>query len=367
MSRSRAGGDLRVVMAGPDPAGFGGICSVVGLLLEHAPAVSGVALRHVVTHRDGSVALRLGVFLRGVLAVLALLAVRRVDVLHLHVSERGSLLRKGLLVHLARLWRVPVVLHCHGAELADNVEHLPPAARGLLRGVFARAAAVVVLGPEMVPAVALAGARSEVVRTVPNAVVVPERVPVREQTGRVPVLFLGRMAHRKGASDLVRAVALLDPAVRRRLLLRMFGDGPVAEVQALVDELDLADTVLVHGWLGPQQRDDELARAAVFVLPSYHEGLPMALLEAMAWGVAPVVTPVGSIPTVVTDHYNGLVVGPGDVPALSRALAEVVGSPQLRAQLSTEARRTAQAHDVRGYVGGWASVWADARTTGRRR
>lgn len=348
---------MRVLMAGPDPRGFGGMSTVERLMLEHITDLVEVRVRFVVTHREGSVALRIKVFAKGAATVLAVLVARRADVLHLHISERGSIVRKGLLLYASRMFRVPVVLHCHGAEFADELAAMPAGRRRLVRWVFSRAADVAVLGSSMADAAQLAGARAELVRIVPNPVVLPEWVPARPLSERVPILFLGRMAQRKGAADLVRAVALLEPAVRARLQLRMFGDGPVEEIRALAQELGMGECVQVGGWLAPELRDGELGWAEVFVLPSYNEGLPMALLEAMAWGLTPLVTPVGGIPQLITDHENGVMVQPGAVPALSAALATLVCDAELRAQMAEAARATAEAYDVHGYMREWVGVW----------
>lgn len=346
-----------MVMAGPDPDGFGGISTVERLMLGQVAGHDELHVRFVTTHQNGSAALRARVFLKGAGAVLGLLVARRADVLHLHVSERGSVVRKGLLLRVAVILRVPVVLHCHGAEFAEELAVMPAVRRGLVRGVFSRAAHVAVLGQGMVDTVLLAGARAGGVHIAPNPVKLPEHVPTRTPSSRVAALFLGRMSERKGASSLVRAIALMEPSIRARLRLRMFGDGPVDDIQALVQELGLCECVLVGGWLAPQARDGELARAQLFVLPSFNEGLPMALLEAMAWGLVPLVTPVGAIPEVIIHRRNGLLVPPGDVLALSSALAEIVGDADLRAVTAAAARTTAEDYDVRGYMAQWVSIW----------
>jgi len=77
----------------------------------------------------------------------------------------------------------------------------------------------------------------------------------------------------------------------------------------------------------------------VFVLPSYHEGLPMALLEAMAWGLAPVCTPVGSIAELVQHDANGLLSEPGDLNQLAVNLQRLALDPALRGRLGAAARR----------------------------
>lgn len=348
---------VRVLMAGSGPGGLGGVATVAGLFREYAGGLDGVSLRYIETYRDGPPPLRVAVFVRGAAQVLALLAARRVDVVHLHVTERASLLRKGLLAGVAHSVGVPVVMHCHGAEFADQLAAMPRRRRAALRGVFSRAHDVVVLSEAAVASVVEAGAALERVRVVPNPVELPDRVPERPAGQRVPVLFLGRLNERKGVPDLLAAVAALDPADRDRLDLRLFGDGPVCAVAARAQQLGLDGVVSVHGWLDAASRDVELARAEVFVLPSYNEGMPMALLEAMAWGLVPVVTPVGGVPALVVDGVSGLSVEPGDRPALTAALAGLLVDPVLRAILARHAREVAEGFDIQAYVRRWRSDW----------
>ena len=98
--------------------------------------------------------------------------------------------------------------------------------------------------------------------------------------------------------------------------------------------------VTLLGWIGQQERDEQLRRAAVFTLPSYNEGLPMSMLEAMAAGKAVVVTPVGGIPEAVQDHENGLLVPIGDVDQLVYAFRQLFSDVALRRTLGDRARAT---------------------------
>jgi glycosyltransferase involved in cell wall biosynthesis len=105
-------------------------------------------------------------------------------------------------------------------------------------------------------------------------------------------------------------------------------------------ELRIGNEVELLGWLGAPERQAELGRAAVFCLPSHAEGLPMAMLEAMAAGRPVVATPVGGIPDVVQDGANGLLVAPGQAAPLAGALARLLGDAGLRLRLGQAARAT---------------------------
>jgi glycosyltransferase involved in cell wall biosynthesis len=169
------------------------------------------------------------------------------------------------------------------------------------------------------------------------------RAEARADLGIAPdarlVGTVGNFTAKKDQATLLRAVAEL-PA--RGLggggdtMLVLVGLGPLeAELKALAAGLGVADRVLFPG-----SRDDVyrlLPALDVFALSSRFEGLPIALLEAMATGVAPVATTVGGIPEVITDGQNGLLVDPGDPSALAAALGRVLGDDELRAHLGAAA------------------------------
>ena len=154
------------------------------------------------------------------------------------------------------------------------------------------------------------------------------------------LLYVGRLSREKGIPDLLHALNQLRTTARLRIRLRIVGDGPVLQgLRALVHELGLEDAVTFEGFveLGPQLLA-MYQRASAFVLPSYTEGVPASIAEAMALGVPVVCTAVGGISSVVEDGVSGLLVQPGDRKALARALARVVQEPELAATLAKNGR-----------------------------
>ncbi|HVY81517.1 MAG TPA: glycosyltransferase, partial [Steroidobacteraceae bacterium] len=118
------------------------------------------------------------------------------------------------------------------------------------------------------------------------------------------------------------------------------GTGDMAGITALTRELKVETRVTFPGWLAPADLAREFANATVFALPSYAEGVPMSLLEAMSWSLPVVSTPVGGIPEVLQSDRNGLLVPPGDVEALAAALARLLASPSECRRLGAAARAT---------------------------
>jgi glycosyltransferase involved in cell wall biosynthesis len=159
----------------------------------------------------------------------------------------------------------------------------------------------------------------------------------------VPVIGLvGRLDHwGKGHKELFAAMAQLQERYPCHAL--MVGGGRRAdEVRQLADSLGLADAVHFLG----QRRDvpDLLNAMDIFVLPSYSEGVSLALLEAMAAGRPVIATAVGGLPEVVTDGENGLLIPPRDAGALAQALERLLANPAWARELGENARRHVRAH-----------------------
>jgi glycosyltransferase involved in cell wall biosynthesis len=263
----------------------------------------------------------------------------RVALLHVHMATRGSAVRKGIIVHLAARLGVPVILHLHSGRLEKFYRLLPELARREMRRTLNRADRVVALGEYwrrfLVEDIGVDPAR---VSVLPNAVVGPPDLPARAADGPCRLIFLGRLLARKGLPELLEALA--DPRVAGlSWSLRVVGRGDANRYRRQAAALGIGDRVELTGWVPESQARAWLADSDVFVLPSHYEGLSMALLEAMAIGLAAIVTPVGATPDAVVDGVSGLLVPVGDRAALAASLARVIGDRSLRAALQSGARQ----------------------------
>jgi glycosyltransferase involved in cell wall biosynthesis len=351
---------LRVLVVGPAPAGAtsrGGMATVAALMSAHPD--EGVSITVVPTFVEGSVWRRLAVGVYGILRATWLLLRRRTDVLHVHLAHGGSVIRKALPLSAARLAGVPAVVHGHSHDFGGWFDRLPPAGQRAVRRLLV-ADHWVVLGERHVEEYAsrlqLTGARISVLH---NAVRIPDTPVSQSGVGRVHAVALGRLGIRKGSYDLIAAVGALDERVRRRLCVTLAGDGEVDDVRAAVAASGLHETIHVAGWLDPAARDELLCTAHIFVLPSRDEGLPMALLEAMAYGLAPVTTMVGSIGEAVSDRVNGLIVAPGCPSQIAEVLTALVNDERLRARLGTAARSRAGDFRLDRWYERLARLWTD--------
>lgn len=266
--------------------------------------------------------------------------VDRVRLVHIHMASRGSVVRKGLILLLAKALGAPVILHFHAGDFADFYGRLPAFAQRLLLRLIRMADLSIVLGQTwrdlLVGDLGIDPAR---VAVLANAVPRPPEDPRPHGSGPTcRLLFLGRLEAQKGVPELIEALA--DPRLRDLpWQASLVGGGEVARFRAEIDRRGLAERIECPGWQDAPAVARRLAEADVFVLPSHHEGLSMALLEALAAGLAIVATPVGAIPEVIEDRVSGLLVPVGDPAALAAALVEVTARPDRRAELAAGGSR----------------------------
>jgi glycosyltransferase involved in cell wall biosynthesis len=333
---------LRVLVVGPAPAApssRGGMATVAALMAAHPD--ERIRITVVPTYVDRSRWVRLLVGIRGMLHSCWLLLRGRADVLHVHMAHGGSVVRKAAPLCAARLVGVPAVIHGHSHDFGGWLDRLPSPVAAAVRRVLV-ADHWVVLGKRHVEEYAC-GMRLAVDRitVLHNAVQIPRTVVAQSGIERVHAVALGRLGVRKGSYDVVSAVGALDETIRSRLRVTLAGDGEVDGVRATVAAAGLDGTIHVAGWLDPAARDKLLGNAHVLLLPSRDEGLPMALLEAMAYGLVPVTTAVGSIGEVVGDGVNAIVVQPETPDQIANALTLLVADESLRAKLGSAARHRA--------------------------
>jgi glycosyltransferase involved in cell wall biosynthesis len=292
---------------------------------------------YIATHRDGT---PLRKFLAAAYALLALLVrvVRhRQAVLHVHGASRASFWRKSvyMAIGLAAGWRI--VFHLHGGGFAHfHKEECGPVARAVIRFFLDRAAWIVVVSETWERWVRSVTSNRRIA-CIPNPVALPATVCASRQHGLV--VFSGRCEASKGIFDLLEAAGVLRAQVPG-LRIECAGDGDLGKVQRYAQSMGMDARVKLRGWLDKRAAADLLGRASAFVLPSYAEGLPMALLEAMAAGCPVVATRVGGIPDLVTDGVDGLLVPPGDPDALAAALLRVLRDRDFAQRLGNAARET---------------------------
>lgn len=341
-----------IIMLGPSPAEKGGMGSVETLILNITS--NEFTIRHITTwngraSRFTQLSMAI-VFIKALFAFLGKLFKGEVDLVHIHISERGSVIRKSVIAIICIVTGKPFILHAHGCEFHEFYDPLPPGMQKLITAIFRRSAYLIALSDSWrkyyVETCHLA---PEQVVVLNNPVALPEQWQKPEPVGRLKFVFLGKINKRKGIFDLLTAFAHLEPRYRNQVELVLAGSGEVEQAQDLVTQLGIQDQIVFLGWIDQQQRDQLLAESDVMLLPSYNEGLPMAILEAMSWGLAIITTPVGGIPEVIENDKTGLLVTPGSILELTTAMQSLIENPAFRLSLGFAARKRVEPLSIEHY------------------
>jgi glycosyltransferase involved in cell wall biosynthesis len=181
-------------------------------------------------------------------------------------------------------------------------------------------------------------------RVVHNGTAIPPTTG-GSRDGAVRFLFLGNLTRRKGAYDLLAATARAREAGFRAEVRLAGGEVQPGDRRALeqaIADAGCQDQVKVLGFLEGPAKDEALLASDCLVLPSYAEGLPMVVLEAMACGLPVIATRIGAVAEAVTDGQEGFLVEVGDVEALADRMSRLARDPQLRKRMSLAARRRAE-------------------------
>lgn len=345
---------IKVLVATPlGEGGQGGIDRLMDSVRRQIASQppEGFDIRFAPTRGQGHVAFSPFVLMRFMLGTFD-----RPDVIHINISSYGSSYRKLILAAWCRARGIPYVLHLHGSMYRKFWKEASDGLDKKLTRLYSQAAAAVVLGEVWRAFISSRAPKANVV-VVPNATARPTLPHVPGSSVRI--LFLGKIGQRKGTFDLIEAFARMKDTSGWTAIVA--GNGDVEKARQRIEELGLADRVSVPGWVGPDDVPAMIAKADILTLPSYDENLPMSVIEGMAAGLAVVATPVGAVEDIITDGETGLLVTPGDVPALANALTRLVEDSALRAEIG---KKAVQIHreklDLEPYIGQLTAVWRDA-------
>lgn len=285
----------------------------------------------------------------GLAKILTLRMSGKADILHLQVSERMSFPRKGIFQLFGRLIGMRVVLHHHGAELVPFYQDASPRMRSLVRLMVHRADINIVLGDVWQRLLV------DEMQLAPERVVVRFNAAENVGSGNAAVdpwhfLIVANLSPRKGVGELLQSVARLkNEGFPIRLTLA--GGGQIERYKAEAEELGITDRLDFTGWVSGKDVHELLRSRSALVLPSYQEGFPMAIIEALSAGLPVVATPVGSIGEMMKEGDDCLLVQPGDVDALTAALLRVATDTDLRRRLKDNgAALYAEHFDINGYM-----------------
>lgn len=326
----------------PDSKIVGGIVTTCQALLN-SPFAHHFRLSLVdstqISNPPPSFGIRLILSCRRFLIFFATLVRVRPDAVLLFAADGASLAEKGLMAWTARALRMPALIFPRATTVIDVFER-SRFHRYWIIFAFRGAEYFLCQGPTWrnfaITAIGFSTEKSPIIRNwtaTQSLLSIGESRRNKRPSGRPTILFLGWLESEKGIFELLQASLWLSDEYGFQLKIAGRGHAEGA-ARSFIEDKGLDGVVSFCGWVGEGERESLLCEADILVLPSWSEGFPNVIVEAMAAKVAVVATAVGNVPELIKNGEQALLVEPRDAPALHRAMAILLQDYKFRTGLA---------------------------------
>ena len=322
----------KVCMVVPNKMVKGGIAAVVngyrGSQLEKDYEIT-----YVESYKDGS---KFDKLLKGICSYFhfaKILLFNKPDIVHIHSSFGPSFYRKMPFIYMASVCRIPIVNHIHGADFDEFYVNASESKKKKVKKIYEKCSVLIALSEEWKECLSQIVSPSKISIVENYSILHEDALKQRlERKCNNIVLFLGELGKRKGCYDIPEVIAQVKKSIPDvRFVLAGAGDEVDEKaIKKLIDEENVSDNVEFPGWVRGDMKDKLLREADVFFLPSYNEGMPMSVLDAMGYGMPVVSTNVGGIPKIVHNGENGYCCKPGDVNTMSLMMIKLLMNQRIR-------------------------------------
>lgn len=326
--------NVKVIVVATSRKTRGGITSVVKAY-ENSALWNAFHCKWIETHRDGEAFTKLSYLAKGFFSFLV--NVPYYDIVHIHTSEPPSALRKVLFMAVSKLLGKKVIVHFHSFSVDTTIKSKY---QWVYRYLFSKADCVLVLSKYWHDEICTTfGFGEDKVKVLynPCTTEVSDKVYPKKKE----ILYAGTVNARKGYADMIKAFAKIAPEHRDWSIV-FAGNGEIEEGKALASQLGIEKQTVFLGWVRGEDKDKAFKEASIFCLPSYAEGFPMGVLDAWAYGLPVITTPVGGIPDIAKDGKNCLLFNPGDVDKLAMQMNKMMSSEELRKLVASESNELAK-------------------------
>lgn len=320
---------VKILVVAPSPKTRGGITSVIKAH-QSTYIWSKWSCKWISTYIDRGVFYKVVYFFIGIINYVIHLPLS--DIVHIHFSESTSAKRKNIFLLLATLYHKKTILHFHAFSPETT---LFGKSQLLYEKMFQRCDVSIALSNIWKNEMIKLGVEPKKINVIYNPcpnVLFNRNIQKNKQNN---IIFAGTLNERKGFKDLINAFSNIAEKYSDWNIV-FAGNGEIHEGEILSEKLNIKNQVRFLGWISNENKDIEFSQASIFCLPSYAEGFPMAVLDAWAYGLPVITTPVGGLPDVLQHRENALIFNPGDINKLTENLELLITDIKLREKLSAK-------------------------------
>ena len=253
---------------------------------------------------------------------------RRVKILHSHTAAGSDFRRTASFVNLAKFFGKKVIIHSHASMFKDFYNNSTLKRREGILTILNKSDRLIVLSESWREWFVRIGVEENKIVILHNITDYPVLIDMEKSDTKLKLLFLGEIGKRKGVFDLIKAVVDHRDELKDKIELRIGGNKQEDIIRKSIKDNKLSDFVFFEGFVTGEKKITLLNWADLYILPSYNEGLPISILEAMSYGMPIISTPVGGIPEVV-DNNNGVLVPPGCADKIFAAINKYIEDRRL--------------------------------------
>jgi glycosyltransferase involved in cell wall biosynthesis len=297
------------------------------------------------TYKVGSTFYKTTVFFLSTFKLVSVLVFnRKIKIIHIHGASYGSFYRKFIVFFIGKyIFRKKVIYHIHGGGFPVFYKKSDSLSQRLIRTFLANADIVICLSQSWNDYFKSNFITKKLV-ILSNVIDYPEKSLNDKNKTVTTFLFFGLVCKEKGIFDLVEVIGRNKDKYRNRVKLKIGGNGEIQSLKELIHKHNIEDIVEFLGWVVNEEKKRVLNSADVFILPSYHEGVPISILEAMSYGKSIIATNVGGIPEIVEVNKNGLLIEPGKHDQIEEAINTLLEHPELIKEFGENSEMMVQKH-----------------------
>ena len=271
---------------------------------------------------------------------LLLLFDRRIKILHIHGAAKASFYRKAVFIKMGKRFGKKVILHQHAADFKEFFRQNNN--KQQIINTINLCDKLIVLSQSWKVYFASIGIAEEKISVLNNIVFPPEKPVMRTGDEKLHLLYLGEISKRKGIYDLLNVLKVNKDYFDEKIMLRIGGNLVDGDINLFITENHLSSLVKYEGWASGAKKTECWEWADVYILPSYNEGLPIAVLEAMSYSHPVISTNVGGIPEVLHSYETGILIEAGDQDRIKNALIFFIENPEKISEYGKNAYQTVQ-------------------------
>ena len=329
-----------VLLLGPALTNQGGMATSQKILLENWKS-SKYRLKLVATHKDGNALTKIIYFLIALIKFLCILITDNPPIVYIYFSVRASFYRKSIFILLSKLFHKKVIVHARGGELDVFYNHESShIAQAYIRSILRLANEKLVLGDNE-RSVFNTITRQNDSKVIPNSIDYPKQIAQKNNLPKV-ICTLGRLSIKKGTYDLLKAAPIIVgeiPDVEFWLCGEYEEKNDYKNILGIIKKNHLESNIKLLGYVNGTEKHNVYLKSWLYVLPSYYEGMPRSIMEAMSYGIPVISTNINGTTDLIINEESGILIEPGDIKTLAQTIILFLKNEQMRIDIGLAARQ----------------------------